>query len=137
MIKNLIAFFLILIGFLGCATVQLTEKDINIMMARNASCEGPSGISDKFTLEGKIVAYVTFKWDDVNQSRGIYTIESKWYSGDKLVHISSMNIKMGKPPHYAWFNIGSTGLGIGKARVEIYSDGLLIGKKDFEVVDKL
>ena len=121
----------------GCAGVKFTERNINIVMAKNvAKGAGPTGITDTFTFEGKIFAYATFKWGEVEKEGGHHKIEAKWYSGEKLVSAQEREVTFGRPPHYVWFSTRGTSLGAGKAKAEIYADGLLVGSKNFEVVTK-
>src|SRR5262245_25000451 len=72
----------------GCSTVKLYENNVSIVMAKDAKKgKGPLGVTDKFGLDGKIVAYVTFKWDDVAKEGGRHKVEAKWFAGDKLISV--------------------------------------------------
>jgi len=133
---------LLVLAFFGCTGVRhygidLTEKNATILMAKSASRQkGPEGISDKFVFDGKIFAYGTFRWDDPNLAGGTHTIDVKWYSNSKLVSTNSHTANFGHPPYHVWFPITVTSLGIGKGRVEFYSQGRLLGSKTFEIVAK-
>ena len=122
----------------SCApAVKFTERNVNIVMAKDAERgKGPIGITDTFTLEGKIVAYSTFTWDEVQKEGGYHNITAKWYSGEKLVSSRDYRGSFTRPPYYVWFWTNATTFGPGKAKVEIYADGLLVGTKNFEVVTK-
>ena len=135
-----ILFALLVSGVLltGCSTIKISERNTSIVMAKDAKKgEGPTGISDKFGLEGKIVAYMTFRWDETNVRAGQQNVEVKWFSGDKLVSTPKNTYAFGKSPHYVWFTTYGTALGVGKARVDVYVDGVFVGRKSFEVVEKL
>jgi hypothetical protein len=144
LVRNLAV--LLCLAFLGCAGgvphsepsgLQLTEKNINIVMAKSASAErGPLGISDQFIFDGKIFAYATFVWDDVNLSGGHQTIDVKWYSADKLVSTRSYTATFQRPPYHVWFPIAVTTIGVGKGKVEFYSQGRFLGSKTFEIITK-
>lgn len=122
----------------GCSTIKISERNTSIVLAKDAKKgEGPSGIADTFPLEGKIVAYMTFGWDDTNARGGSQKVEVKWFSGDRLVSAPSNSFDFGRPPHYVWFTTYGTALGIGKARVEVYVDGVFAGSKTFEIVGKI
>lgn len=138
MAKKVLVAVLVATCLFGCAGVQITEKNVSIFMAKNVTREdGPIGIADKFPLEGKVYAYVNFKWDAVESVAGQRHIKAKWYSGDKLVSVQEGNWQMGRPPYHVWFAMTRINLGVGKARVEIFSDGTLVGNKSFEIVEKL
>jgi TonB family protein len=120
------------------AAIKISESNTFVVLAKDAKRgEGPSGIADKFDLEGKIVAYTTFRWDETNTRGGQQTVTAKWFSGDKLVSTPKNTYDFGTPPYYVWFQINGTALGVGKARVEVYVDGTFVGSKYFEVVEKL
>lgn len=121
----------------GCAGIQFTESNVNIVMAKNVEKgKGPTGITDTFTFEGRIFAYATFNWYEVEKQAGIHKIGVKWYSREKLVSVRDLEVVFGRPPHYVWFQSSGTSLGAGKAKVEIYADGTLVGSKTFEIVEK-
>ena len=136
--KVLIAIFASTILLSGCSTIKISERNTSIVLAKDAERgKGPSGISDKFSLEGKIVAYMTFRWDETSTRGGQQTVEVKWFSGDKLVSTPKNTFDFGVSPYYVWFNTYGTALGVGKARVEVYVNGIFAGSKNFEVVEKL
>jgi len=121
----------------GCSGIKFTQSNINIVMAKSVEKDkGATGITDIFTLEGKIFVYATFKWDEVEKEAGRHKIGVKWYSDNKLISTQEREIMFGRPPHYVWFSTSGTSLGAGKAKVEIYADGLIVGSKNFEVVTK-
>jgi hypothetical protein len=122
----------------GCASVKFSERNTIIVIAKEAKLgEGPTGISDKFSFEGKIVVHTTFRWEDINTQGGQQTIEVRWFSGEKLMSSAKNTFRFGKSPYYVWFNTTGTALGVGKAKVEVYADGVFVGSKNFEVVEKL
>ena len=118
------------------AGVKFTEGNVNIVMARNVQKDrGATGITDTFTFEGEIFAVVTFNWD-VEREGGKHNIQVKWYSGEKLIRIGDQDVTFRRPAHLVWFSTVGTNLGVGKAKVEIYADGVLVGTKHFAVVSQ-
>ena len=116
--------------------VKFTEGNVNIVMARNVEKDrGVTGITDTFTFEGKIFVYITFNWD-VEKEGGKHNIQAKWYSGEKLVSVGDQAVTFERSPHFVWFGSAGTSLGVGKAKVEIYADGVLVGTKHFAVVSQ-
>ncbi|MGH8725765.1 MAG: hypothetical protein ACREU1_12975 [Burkholderiales bacterium] len=137
MFKHVLVAIAISLGLGACAGVKFTERNVSIVTATNAEKgKGPTGISNTFSLEGIVVAYATFRWDSGDVG-GPQTIEVKWYNGDKLVSTRSNTFQFERSPFHVWFRFTSVGLGVGKCRVEFYSNGLLIGSKSFSVVEKL
>ena len=125
------------VSVVSCAGVKMSEKNINIVMAKNVEKgKGATDITDTFTFEGQIFVYITFTWDEVERQGGNHEINVKWYSGEKLVSTRTHQALFGRPPYYVWFYTSGTSLGVGKAKVEIYADGVLVGSKAFEVVAK-
>lgn len=131
----------------GCATVSPPEKNAIIVMARDIKKgqwlpgmtgnpdQWPVGIADKFGLDGKVVAYITFKWNGISRAGGLRMVEARWFAGDKLVSIEDKAHIFGEPPYNVWFSIQSAALGVGKARIEIYVDGVFVGSRSFEVFE--
>lgn len=129
----------------GCSTVKPSEKNASIVMARDIKKvqrtsgingnfdQWPVGIADKFDLDGKIVAYITFKWNGISRAGGQRKVEARWFAGDKLVSIRESFHTFGAPPYDMWFSIHPAELGVGKARVEVYVDGVFVGSRNFEV----
>lgn len=96
---------------------------------------GPLGVGDRFPLEGRIAAYVSLTWTDVNLEWGQQAIEWRWYSGDRLVKRSDGVFKASKPPHYVWNATQPVGLGVGKGHVEFVINNQVVAKRSFEVFD--
>lgn len=120
----------------GCATIKLTEQNALIVLAKEVEKEkGPNKISDVFTFEGNIYVYTTFNWD-VDRPIGQVKVEAKWFNGDKLVSVGETSGYFASTPHYVWLKTRGTSLGAGKCRVEVYADGVFVGKKSFTVVEK-
>jgi TonB family protein len=138
--RRLILFsqFAFLVAILASCSVgpppKFTESNVNIVMAGNAGPEGPSCITDTFTLAGRVFAYTTFTWDAAGREGGPHKIEAKWYRGEKLLSAGVRRVVLGRPPYHALFSVPGTDLGVGKARVQMYADGLFVGSKTFEVV---
>lgn len=129
----------------GCSTVGPSEKNASIVMARDIKKgrwlpgmtdhpdQWPVGITDKFGPDGKVVAYITFKWNGISRAGGMRVVEARWFAGDKLVSIEDSEHIFGEQPYNVWFSIHSAALGAGRARVEIYVDGVFVGSRSFEV----
>lgn len=139
MFRNTIVISAIALSILGgCSTVKISERNTSIVLAKDTQKDkGPIGISEKFGLEGKIVAYLTFLWDDTKAQGGVQTIEVRWFSGDRLISSPKKTFTFSAPPYYVWFPTLGTALGVGKARVEVYVDGVFSGSKSFEVVERI
>ena len=121
----------------GCASVEMSEKNTIIVMAKNVvKDEGVSDISDVFTYEGKIYVFATFRWDEAEKAGGTQTIEVKWFNGEKLMWKQKHNCTFGRQPHFVWFSTHGTVLGAGTCRVEMYANNLYVGSKSFTVVEK-
>jgi len=121
----------------GCATFTFSEKNTIIVMAKEVEKEkGATNISDVFTYEGNIYAYITLRWDDQDRPLGQYTVEAKWFNGDKLISKNQTNVHLGNTPHYVWLRTRGTNVGSGKCRVEIYANDIYVGSKSFTVVEK-
>lgn len=116
----------------GCSTVTITERNARLVTATSAKAgEGVKGIKDTFTLEERVFVHSTFTWDDTSARGGYKALEARWFSGEKLIMVHKANMTFGPPPHYAWDSIQAIALGLGKARVDVYVDGLFVGSKDF------
>jgi hypothetical protein len=116
----------------------LAPQNISVLLARSASKEdGPSGVSDKFTVEGKIVAYLTVKWDEATVAGGQQNLEVRWFSGDKLVSRQKQELTLSTSPHRVWLSTLAADIGSGAAHVEVYAQDKLIASKAFSVVEKM
>src|SRR5688500_6054616 len=136
MFKHVMAAMAISIGVCACANVKYTERNVTGMTARDAERgKGASGITDTFSLEGRVIAYATFRWDG-GGSRGQQLIEVKWYNGDKLIATRSNTFAFEQSPYHVWFSQNSIGLGPCKCRVEFYASGSFVGSKEFVIVEK-
>lgn len=134
--KNTAAAVLALVLVVGCAH-QLSERNATIVMAKEVEkAKGATGISDAFTYEGQIVAYVTLRWEPLTAYGGAQTVEAKWFNGDKEVLRSKHDANLGRPPWYVWLTTRGTALGAGNCRVEIYANGVYLGQKAFTVTEK-
>lgn len=121
----------------GCASVTLSEKNTAIVLAKKAyKGIGPSEPSEVFTLDNKVHAYVTFKWDDVEKAGGEQSIEFRWYNGERLIAMRKAEVVFGKPPHSVFHSVTGVSLGAGKCRVEVYANDKLVGKNFFNVIEK-
>ncbi|HSD37075.1 MAG TPA: hypothetical protein VLC92_06180 [Rhodocyclaceae bacterium] len=118
--------------------VSLDQSNTSLLLARNATAEdGPSGVNDRFSVEGKIIAYLTFKWDADNAPSGAQRVEVRWFSGDKLVSSQQSEFVLSASPHRIWMPVLSADIGAGKNRVDVFANGTLIASKPFEIVEKL
>jgi len=116
----------------------LTQQNTSLLLARNASKEdGPSGVAEKFTVEGKILAYLTFKWDSASLKGAKQEIEVRWLNGDKVVSSQKQEIAVREPSQHVWLPVLAADIGTGQARVEIYAGGNLVATKSFAVVEHL
>lgn len=121
----------------GCASVDLTENNTNIVMAKKAvKGAGASEISDVFNYEGQIFAYLTFRWDAVDRHGGPQTVEVRWFNGTKEVSRRKHEATFGLPPYYVWFPTSGTALGVGNCRVDAYVNGRHVGTKSFTVNER-
>jgi hypothetical protein len=116
----------------------LDQSNTTLLLARTASADdGPGGVNDRFSVEGKIIAYMTFKWDVAKLRSGGQRLEVRWFSGEKLVSSQQSDVTLTASPHRTWMSVLSADIGVGKARVDVFADGKLIASKVFEVVEKL
>ena len=136
MFKTLLITAVVAVLVSACATaVHIKPESASVVLARDAEIgKGPTGIAEKFTLDGKVVAYMTFKWDNPQQEGGLQTFDVRWYSGDTLVFAKEVVHTLGRPPYHVWTSIYPVSLGVGKARFEAYKGGVLLLSKSFEIV---
>jgi hypothetical protein len=135
----LMLFLVFMLG--GCAapptelaTTSPDKLEANIVMARNAvKGRGPFGISDRFTIDGKVVAYVTLTWPETTPTWGKQQFESRWYRDDRLIKKSETQHNLSKAPYYLWNEIYPVALGAGKARYELYWNGAKLAEREFEI----
>jgi hypothetical protein len=136
MFRHAMTVMAISLGVCACASVKLTERNVTVITAREAERgKGPTGITDTFSLEGRVVAHATFRWDG-GGSLGQQSIEVKWYNGDKLIATRGNTFQFDQSPHHVWFGQNSIGLGPCKCRVEFYAAGRFVGSKEFIIVEK-
>lgn len=120
------------------AAPVLTSQNTSLLLARGASKEdGPSGVAEKFTVEGKILAYLTFKWDSPSLKGTRQEIEVRWLNADKVVSSQKQELVLSESSQHIWQPVLAADIGTGKARVEIYAAGNLIATKSFTVVEHL
>lgn len=120
----------------GCTGIKLDASNANIVMAKSATREkGATQITDSFTFEGKVYAYVALTWDP-EKTGGQQEIEARWYNGDRLRSRRTHTATLNKSPHYVWFDTSGAALGTGNCRVEIYARDILLGTKSFTVKEK-
>ena len=128
----------------SCAT-QAPSADPNalpagfkasVVMAHNAvQGSGPIGVTDRYTLDGKVVAYIAFSWTDSQQPWGPQKLEHRWYSGDRLVSKTEGEKNFPRAPHYVWATTQPVALGVGRAHYELYWHGIKLAERDFEIFD--
>ncbi len=143
MIQMIFLSFFIVSGLIGCATFKITKGNVktsllckDIGQVTDPGAWDPRGITNVFTLEGKVFLYTVLTWDDIEKSGGTHKAKHKWYSVSKLVAQSSGENYFGKPPYAMCGGIPTSVLGIGKHSVELYIDDILIVRKEFEVKEK-
>jgi len=111
----------------------LSGKHLSVLIARNASKEdGPSGVSDKFTVEGKLVAYLTIKWDATDALPSQQELEVRWFNGDKQVSAQKQIVDLSASPQRVWVSTLAADIGVGKGAGKV-----LIGSKPFSIAEKL
>jgi hypothetical protein len=118
-------------------TAESPKLQTTLLFSRDVIRDrGPIGVNERFTIDGSIVAYATFTWDDVSKAAGKQKIETRWYSGDKLVYQRENDFTFGKPPYHVWSRMQAATLGAGNSRFEIYVNGVLAAKKYVEIIDR-
>ena len=136
MLRNNLLPLVVAFSLLGCASsVPLTLSDVNVkvLTAREVNLqEGPTGITDRFTLEGRIFAFVSFQWK-VGVDGGVQDIEAKWYSKGNLISVNKGRYIFKDTPYYIWFWIGPSSFEVGEGRVDIYSRGNVIARHEFMI----
>ena len=135
MLTNPILLSIATIALVGCTSPKtvMNNNNAKVITARKASKEeGATGVTDKFSLEGKIYAYATFQWE-VGVNAGKQEIVAKWFSGEKLVSESKVNCDFSKTPHFVWFSTSPTAIGVGKGRVDICSNNTVVASHEFDV----
>jgi hypothetical protein len=123
----------------GCAGIPLTESNTTLVTAKKiirAGGAAPSELTDAFTLDGPIVAFLTFKWDQTAVDGGFHRIEIRWFNGDKEISRRTHEATFGKPPHYVWFTTSGVAIGPGRARADVYVDGKRVATRTFVVTEK-
>lgn len=123
----------------GCATppIQLRPENVTVVMARGSDPRtGVTGIGEVFTQEGKIVAHMTFRWDDISKTGGRQSVEAKWYSGERLIGKKVIDVPFDTPPYHVWFDASAIDFSQGPARFEAYNRGVLLVSKTFEIISK-
>lgn len=112
---------------------------IHVVMARDVTKDHfdktvtvPTGVTNTFSLNEKVIAYISFLHNDPYQMLGRQPVEILWFNNDKLVLRKSTVVNFNNPP-YQWYSISAGTLGAGNARFEAYSNGNLLGSQDFVV----
>lgn len=129
------------VGLFGCAVKPVVPADtlpaglqVRVLIARTAAVgTGPVGVSDRFTLDRKMVVYVTFVWPDEAASWGTQKFETLWYSGDRLVKKNEPEYKILRSPFHFWSTFYPVSLGSGPARYEIHVNGRKLAEHSFEI----
>lgn len=132
---------LLLISFLaacfvaGCTAVEL--KDPQIIMAKKAQRGiGPSDITDTFTMDSQVLAYITFKWPEVNTEGGNRDFTVKWFCNNIQVSELTRTLPVTKPPFSYWPHLTAASLGKGDCRIDVFVDKRFVGTKAFRIVGK-
>ena len=95
----------------------------------------PQGVADYFTYDGKLVAYASFTWTQLDSAWGKQRISFHWFNGDRLIRKYDVDINFGTPPHHVWASSQPTALGAGNCRVELYWNGQKLAERAFKVLD--
>ena len=127
----------------ACATQTQTSPatlpdglHASTVFARSAvKGSGPIGITNRVTLDGKLLAYTAFTWTDPKVQWGTQMLEHRWYKGDHLISSKEMEMTFTGAPFYVWSPIYPVVLGAGKARYELYWHGIKLSERELEVVD--
>ncbi len=108
----------------------------SVVMAHNAvPGRGALGVTDHFTLDGKVVAFIAFTWTDLSAPWGRQSIEHRWYSGDRLVSQREHEFDFPRSPHNVFTAVSPVALGAGPARYELYWHGIKLAERKFDIVD--
>ena len=122
---------------IGCASVQLRPGDVTVVMARDLDPKSaPSGIADSFSLDGKLVAYMSFKWADIDKVGGRQVFEARWYSAERLIAKREHTAVFVKQPYHVWFSVTAVDFAPGPAHFELIYKGAVLARKDFEILSK-
>jgi len=106
-----------------------------VVIARDATLgSGPLGVDDRFGLDGKMVAFVSFTWPQNHSSWGPQVFESRWYSGDRLVIKRETELIVSTQPYHFWSHVFPTDLGVGPGHYEVLAGGKKLAEKSFEIV---
>lgn len=92
-------------------------------------------ITDNFNFEGRVFVHATFS-SNPGVNGGLPLIEVKWYSGEKLISVQRAQPTVAKSPYYLASSTSGTALGIGRGKVELVANGVLLGSREFQVVEK-
>jgi hypothetical protein len=112
------------------------DLDVRVVTARDAALDrGPIGVTDRFSIDGKVVGFVTLSGTIKQAGWTEQSFESRWYSGDRLVRKSSTRVEITKVPFSFWSDVEAAALGTGAARYELHVDGRKIAEHPFMVVD--
>lgn len=119
-------------------TLTLTDKNlVSAVTARKVNDDGVEGVTDTFSLEGKVFMRVAMRWDEA-VLLGPQDLETKWYINDR--EVSTYRSRLSEPSKHSasvWHAQNTADLGVGKARVDFYCGGKLIATKSFSIVEKL
>jgi len=126
----------------GCAGVGrpdgqaiLSGAEFRVVTAFDAAPgRGPIGISDRFPLDGKMVAFVSINWPADHAAWGTLAFESRWYSGDRLIIKRQTDFTISRSPFSLWSSVLPIALGPGKGRYELHADGRMWAEHAFEIV---
>jgi hypothetical protein len=117
------------------AETVLSGAELRVVIAHDAIAgRGPQGISDRFSLDGKMVAYININWPIEHTAWGTQTFESRWYINDKIVIKRETEFKIARSPFNFWSNALPITLGPGRGRYELYAGGKKLAEKTFEIV---
>ena len=138
--NGVLSFFVVLAFAAGCASVDLTERNTTLVIAkkvvRDSGASAPVEISDVFTLEGPVVAFLTFRWDRTDVAAGHQRIEIRWFNGDREISRRTHEGNFGRPPHYVWCTTTAIAMGPGPCRADAFIDGKRVATKAFTVTEK-
>jgi hypothetical protein len=143
-IKTVAIAFFAAVVLNGCATSnpesiaeQLPDGfRVSLVTARDAGMgRGPLGVGDRFSLDGKVVAFASFTWTNLDEAWGKRKLEFYWYNGERLIRKGEVEPYFGRSPYHVWGSVLPTALGPGDCRVEVRLHGKMLAERRFKVVD--
>lgn len=109
------------------------EAQVRLILAKQASLEkGVTDVTDLFSVGDTLHAYATIKTRD-GEGLGTQGVEARWFREGAQVAHSQYQSEFTYSPWNIWFPLPAQQLGPCKGRVDLYSQGHLIGTRTFEI----